>query len=676
MYLKTALFLFCFFQTAQFAHLRDSISINNDITTHDLRISIIKDSLRNEVDSVFTGGIDYLNDSSAVIISGSIERGRDSLAINKEARADIYQQPFSYQSTFISKADILKNDYRYTGDLFKVFPLSFERSYGFVGQPNDIYLYTEGSNSTNYFIDGVPISNTLFYSLDFNQIQSEDIDSIEIVPFPRGFLYGFTTNPVSVNFISKDIIPSKPYSRIKYYEGPFGEAFIDGMFSIYLLKDLYASVDITNRKVDDSYTNSSYSAWLINTKLRYNLSNNINLIGNYYFSKSETGINGGVNVDKIVESTSDINSLLFNETLAPVNFENNSLLSKQHNFDLRVLAKPFENTYTNLNFYHKFYQNEYNERDTSPNSKSTSKDNVLGVMLDQRVSFDPLHLSLQSGYQLLKHNPAFTSSDSLDSRYFLNTSTLEYKSFFVSPLISVALLDSVVVPSIYYKYANALQKNTLSGIETKQTNEGYGADLSIFLNENFNFYLGYSQFDDYYLIWEKTKTFELKVGYNDENNSFTINLFNKKSSSINLWGIGLDVSYQIWKILFEGRGSQYLAEKDSPVNFINIPETKFAAGVYFTDTLFNSNLDLKTGFIFNYTGKQNIRSLPILQWGILSDDVNASLTIDFTVSAEIQKAAIVYFTWENLFDKQYYITPYYPMLERNIRFGVAWEIFN
>ncbi len=261
MYLKTALFLFCFFQATQFAHLRDSISIDDVIAIEDSSVSILSDSLRNEVNSVFSAGVDYPNDSSAVIIVDSIGRGRDSLVINKETRVDIYQQPFSHQSKFISKNDILRNDYRYTGDLFKVFPLSFERSYGFIGQPNDLYLYAEGPSSINYFVDGVPISNTLFYSLDFNQIQSEDIDSIEIVPFPRGFLYGFTTNPVSVNFISKDIIPSKPYSRIKYYEGPFGEAFIDGIFSLNLLNDLTASVDITNRKVDDSYTNSSFSAW-------------------------------------------------------------------------------------------------------------------------------------------------------------------------------------------------------------------------------------------------------------------------------------------------------------------------------------------------------------------------------------------------------------------------------
>jgi hypothetical protein len=107
-----------------------------------------------------------------------------------------------------------------------------------------------------------------------------------------------------------------------------------------------------------------------------------------------------------------------------------------------------------------------------------------------------------------------------------------------------------------------------------------------------------------------------------------------------------------------------------------MPETKFNGGIYYKDILFNSSLDLKTGFVANYTGKQSLKSLVIPHVGAISTDIESWLTIDFTLSGEIQKAAIVYFTWENLFDWKYYITPYYPMLQRNMRFGIAWEIFN
>lgn len=628
-------------------------------------------------DSVYAEKIIKALDSSKVSSTDSIRSKTDSLLIISEAaQSYLYHQPFSIQGTFISKTDILRNDYRYTGDIFKVFPFSFERSYGFIGQPNDIYLYTEGSSSTNYFIDGVPVANSLFYQLDFNHIQSEDVDSIEIVPLPRGFLYGFTSNPVSVNFISKDINSFKPYSRIKYYEGPSGEAFIDGIFNMYMFKNLNATVDITNRKVDDSFKNSAFSIWQVKTRLRYNLSNNLNLFGSYYFSKSQTGINGGVNVDAIKQTTQDINSKLFNETLAPVYFDKNSLNSKQHNFGLKIIAKPFENSYTNINFYYKFYQNEFNTVDSVLNSKTTSKDKVLGVLFDQRFSFYLANLSLQTGYQSLKHNPTVTSDDSLTLGYFPDNSSLDYKSFFISPMLSFTLLDSMFVPSIYFKYSNVLQRNISYGIETEDKFNGFGADLSIILNKKYSFYFGYSKFDNNFFVGEKLNTIEITLSYKNRNDKFSAGLFNKKSLAANLWGIGFNGSYLIWKILLEGRGSHYFVEKSSLGEFINVPETKFTAGIYFKDSLFNSNLDLKTGFVFYYTGKQNLKFFIIPHWGILANNVASWLTVDFTISAEIQKAAIVYFTWENLFDKQYYITPYYPMLQRNIRFGVAWEIFN
>ena len=75
--------------------------------------------------------------------------------------------------------------------------------------------------------------------------------------------------------------------------------------------------------------------------------------------------------------------------------------------------------------------------------------------------------------------------------------------------------------------------------------------------------------------------------------------------------------------------------------------------------------------MFYYTGKNKVFTF---ENGLL--EVPSSYKVDFTLVGEIQKVAIVYFTFENLLDNKYYITPYYPMPERNFRFGVAWELLN
>jgi hypothetical protein len=675
MFSKIALFFFIPFSL--FAQIRDSVFIGTSNSSPDSTAIFYVEPLNEKIDSVFSYEVEHSQDSSEISLPDSLQTIQGSLDSSIiEQRIILYQKPFSSQSNFITKADILRNDYRYTGDLFKILPFSFERSYGFIGQPNDIYLYAEGSYTTSYFEDGVPVTSVLFNSLDFNSIQSEDIDSIELAPLPRGFLYGFANNPVSVNFISKDLVYSTPYSRIKYYEGPSGEAFIDAIFNMGLFSNLIASIDITNRKVDDSYQNSYFNIWQVKTKLRYNLLRDLNIIGSYYFSKSETGINGGVDVNAIEQSNQDVNSVLFNETLAPVYFENNSLNFKQHNFGLKIIAKPFEHAYTSLNFYYKFYLNEYYENDTSGSYKSAFKDKILGATLDQRISTGFLNLSLKTGYQALEHTPTSTPSWSFYYMNFNDTKPWDLKSFYASPVLSFNILDTLYVPSVYYKYASTHYKNNLSGEETTRELSGFGADLLIYFNERFDFYIGYSRFKSEYFENEKINTFEIKLDYIDKNGKIGGNIFNKSNHLTDLWGLGFHGSYQIWKILFEGNFSQYFVGKNSLSEFINIPETSFTVGLYYKDILFNSNLDLKSGFKFHYYGKQNLRSFQVPYLGIINADVESWQIVDFTMSAEIQKAAIVYFTWENLFDWNYYITPYFPMLERNIRFGIAWEIFN
>ncbi|MBI5726873.1 MAG: hypothetical protein HY965_03400, partial [Ignavibacteriales bacterium] len=48
----------------------------------------------------------------------------------------------------------------------------------------------------------------------------------------------------------------------------------------------------------------------------------------------------------------------------------------------------------------------------------------------------------------------------------------------------------------------------------------------------------------------------------------------------------------------------------------------------------------------------------------------------YFMAGEIKKRAIVYFTWENILDRKYYITAYYPMPRRGLRLGIAWQLYN
>jgi hypothetical protein len=119
----------------------------------------------------------------------------------------------------------------------------------------------------------------------------------------------------------------------------------------------------------------------------------------------------------------------------------------------------------------------------------------------------------------------------------------------------------------------------------------------------------------------------------------------------------------------ESNSSYYFAIDNDKL--IGVPEFQTQTGLYYTSILFKSNLDLKTGFVFYYTGTNNVYTN---EHGVT--EVPSSYKLDFTLAGEIQKTAIVYFLWQNLLQNDYYITPYYPMPPSNIRFGFAWELFN
>ncbi len=194
-------------------------------------IKIYSDTLSIKPDSIIT------NDSLLTIVE------QDSIVL-------LYSSPLTEISFIASNKELLKLEYQYTGDYLRLSQFNFIKNLGFTGQPNETFLYGVGNNAVSYLMDGVSYSDRNSNSLNLNLIQSEDVDSIEVIPLPRGFLYGAYNNPVSVNFITKDFITVQPYSRIRFYQGTNRDMMFDGIFNAIVTNKLIASFDITNRIYD------------------------------------------------------------------------------------------------------------------------------------------------------------------------------------------------------------------------------------------------------------------------------------------------------------------------------------------------------------------------------------------------------------------------------------------
>jgi Putative porin/TonB-dependent Receptor Plug Domain len=634
--------------------------------------------------NIFSQNIDSLSirknipaDSTNLMPKDSVSSDTTGLLSVKKnmAKADtlvpLQNEPLSDNSFIITNKAITHYDYRYAADILREFPFTFIKEKGFIGQAAETYLYASAYGGVNYFQDGILYNDRYDNSFDLNNIQSEFVDSIEVIPSPRGFLYGLSPNHVSVNFITKDYLSVTPYSKIKYYQGPSGEAYVDGLFSALLLKDLNISFDITNRNFDSSYTNSDFSMWQAKVRLKYFHSNSFNIIGTYGYIKSEKGLNGGINVDSIAITNPDINTLLYDNISTPVNYVNRSQEYMQHYFNLRLLSKAFEKLKGNLDLYFRFNQDKVSGIDTSL-QEIKQKNKTYGINLRQVYAKKLFKISFMGNFE----NEEFNSDVVEKSLY--TTSSSNANKFSLASIASLNLLNGSLIPSIFYKFYRGrnFYENNYNNLN------GAGADITFKLDNNFKFYLGYSNFK----INENLKRIndvEASANYNEENLFCSIIIFNRDliigesyPQSIdykNFTGIGLKLNYQFETILIEANGEYF----PSANNYNEIPDLNFMSGVYYKDILFNSNLNLKTGFIFYYTGRQALQQ--VYSQNVLSyfnNEIDPSIKIDFTLVGQIQRVATIYFTWENLLNKKYFITPFYPMPSRSLRFGIAWELFN
>ncbi len=138
------------------------------------------------------------------------------------------------------------------------------------------------------------------------------------------------------------------------------------------------------------------------------------------------------------------------------------------------------------------------------------------------------------------------------------------------------------------------------------------------------------------------------------------------------------LSAQIWYVLLEGTFLWTIQQRDGASDPDIYPEIAARGGIYFRADLFNGGLDLKTGFQGAY--QSDARGAYFDQVALAyaenpGEPASGGASVNFVLTAGIGDA-VVYFTWENLVDGLWYRTPYYPIRDRGIRFGLAWEFLD
>ncbi len=645
-----------------------------------------------------------LIDSTLLNQKDSLSNTKDNflISIKPDTLIPLYNEANYEGSSFISQVKIRNSNYRYFGDILLLNPLVNIRDYGFIGYPNTSSLYGNLQNSVSILKDGLQINERSSNGFNLNLIQTEEIDSVEIIPLPRAALYSSYINPTSINIITKDFLPTEPYSRIKYYQGPGREAFINGYFNAEILKKLFLSFSVTNRIKDETFTNSEFSIWQGNFELKYLLSNQLNIIFSFDLNDYKLGYNGGVDYDSVLKLTTKPDELLYDPIGAPIILPDGQIETYSYSPRLTLKSKLMNWLVSDLNIFYLF---------TKTQSKTFNynyyEDKVWGINLKNELSFKIAEIGLILNYEKNRDymNREIIFDDFISIRNFYYNSIIKTNSdlFSVGSYVTLKPFSKNFSLSLFYK--NGLLKeenevrflneqiliNHFNNYNNNLKNSAVGIDLNTNLSEKISVYLGYSVIGKYLSQTDlRYLLFESSVKYKDDFAEATliyfINEFENREYYGNpvfptfydyytfgdLSGISFDLNFNYKFLLLESK-TNYFWKSGNEIVY-NIPVYTSRNGFYFYDILFNNNLYLKAGLIINFIGNQTSTAFQYNPYKLVS--TNPVQTIDFSLSGTIQKSATLYFIWENLLNKKYFLVPYFPMPERNIRFGVSWEFLN
>lgn len=653
--------------------------------------------------------------TAAVFDTAAIAVKADSLA--KKKRPAIIPLPKEIRrqtpSRYIDHSEVSFNYHNYAGDLLNYSPAVFTRYQGQTGNPHETTVYGEGFGNVSYMQDGVLLNSRLTNVFYLSDIQTGNIDSIEVVRAPRGFMYGVFSNSAAVNFITRSnptVDSSKlPYTRIKYYQAPGEEAMINFMYNSYITRNFIVSAEITNQKKDSttsSFFNEEFWTWMASTSLRYMPDNKTNIIFSYDFLHDQTHTNFGLDRDSVFRMARRDAGSFYDQIKSLAGDAQAPVISKQfhekvisHKYTLRMLNEISDALSTRAALY---YQKQEDEYGYGPGSMRNNDYANFGFLAEVTLRQGISELTASAGYDNIDTDAYFISG----GRYL-----------FASGLYSMKLMQGRLIPSVYAKYTRVVEDNYT----------GWGADVRYRISGMVSVYLGASgykrtpalpmagsRFSGYITNAEagidyKTPGLQAELSFSYIKNRDML-WYNPLADYLcyvsddvyrKTYSVSLKLDARYGKMLFESTSAMYYSWSNYPAAVAIIdgrpvlnnterrmylmPEYVARMGLYYTDVMFDNSLRLKTGFSASLTGMQNEyyydREYPqrkmLFTVGATPElVVRPAAVLNYVLTAQIRERAVIYLRYENLTDEKYYITPYYIMPERGMRLGVSWEFLN
>jgi hypothetical protein len=527
----------------------------------------------------------------------------------------------------------------------------------------------------------------------------EFIDHVEIATGSESASFGDGSAGVGMNFVSRSYNSIKPFTKLRYVQDPKSTLLTDGLFTQNVARGLNLMFAFQRNTSQGLYTNSALDAWNIRTRLRYDLSDRINLSLMDFYTQTENGMNGGVDITN--PNVQDVFSGTGAYVVHPSAWDKIS----RHDVTFTTLARILPDSFsmTQASLFYTTYEREFNKPEYIVehyyNDIGTVDDfaraNVLGARLQQNISF--MSMNGLVGAQTLRRQTERTRILPIIDE----TENLVFGKMSLP-------LDGFVIPSI------SAEHKTLRG--TAATNLGGNVVLNPFSWLSFSFDV--SWFDRLptiqELYWTDSTIFRPSAIQKERHTLYQVGMGMHSDSSVDVHVgafqrlvdnainfststtasgtaatvinniakeeiLGITGSARVcWK-WFEVYGTMTLTkttQNDSLKTFM--PDVLFSGELSYRNKallgVYNVRLGVRSSFYNRQNGMTLIPSLLAYQ-EYQGYNIGRTTTLDIFLVLKIGDAHLS-LSYLNAMNLRYMQAPIYPMPSAAIRIGVNWEFLD
>ena len=585
--------------------------------------------------------------------------------------------------------------YDYLGDLLWGFPGVYIRDLGSPGQYHQVNLRGVDSRGIQFLIDGRRMNDPLTGTYHLNFVSPEFIEHVEIVSGSTAAMHEFNGTGGVVNVVSTFYDTVRPITKVRYSEGTFGHLYADGVFTQNVAPRVNLVAGFQRWNLDGRFPNSSYDAWNIRIKARWNPSNRFNLMVSEQYNNHQAGMNGGIDFTNTEEQD------VFNELFATLRNTDSFEKINRHDLTASVGLRLFPDSasVTAVTLFYTSLFREYRDEENRISSngifiRSDHRSSFAGVSIRQKLNARPFLLQIGANIERLQveGSPNVGRRDEPLRGTFGNLQFHEsrlgliafarYDRYLDRNLsahgisANLELFDWVTVRGGFSRSERAptLQEqfwddSTVSRIRKlepeRHTLAQAGLDLQFRKFLSLEATYSWRKIEDPIVIRSVPGTYVFP----------SIDIRNEAERVLQT--IDGKFSFGVWKITLEGR-STYLVQKDAGRRVRLLPRWYLIGGVYFRDKILRGFLDLKAGLRGRYIGRQvgsEFNPETLIYSERSGSELGPYQTLDVIFIGHVRRAYI-HLIWENITDEEYMLTPGYPMLGTNVRFGINWTLLD